>query len=126
MPLGSSKGGQGGRECTSRKPRVSKKRRMKEMMRARVSKMPRTWPFIIRSRYRCLYLVSCSQRRRRALSESFIDHSWLGPAFCLLYRTSFLGFFRLKQHTPGCGILLKHVYKHPKHGAINPHVTALL
>ena len=44
----------------SRKPRESKNLLMKEMMRVRVSKMPRTWLFMIRSRYRCRYLVSCS------------------------------------------------------------------
>lgn len=62
----------GSPQHTSRKPRVSKKRRMKEMMRARVSKMPRTWPFIIRSRYLCLYRVSCSQRPGHALSERLL------------------------------------------------------
>ncbi len=54
---------------TSRKPRESKNLLMKEMMRVRVSKMPRTWLFMIRSRYRCRYLVSCSPKF--AVSQSF-------------------------------------------------------
>ena len=54
---------------TSRKPRESKNLLMKEMMRVRVSKMPRTLLFMIKSRYRCRYLVSCSSQRRFSVAS---------------------------------------------------------